>query len=131
MIARFTTTCVVALGLLQLAGCGGPGTYDPVQSDLGVILSEADLEIRRRAALSLSGQHFSDEQIQQLLAIAKDPNQDNVIRSRVIGALGGVEPERAIMVLPELSEIAKQAPRDSGLQHTAVRVIQSLAKKQQ
>ncbi len=131
MIPRFTTTCVVALGLLQLAGCGGPGNYDPVQSDLGVLLSEADLETRRRAALSLSGQHFSDEQIGQLLAIAKDPSQDNVIRSRIVWALGGVEPERAIMVLPELSEIAKQAPADSDLQQAAVRVIQSLAQKQQ
>lgn len=107
---------------MQLAGCGeNPGVFDPVQHDMEIIFSDADLETRRRASRNLVNQNFSDEQIETLLAYAKDDKQDNVIRARIIYALGTLGPERGNHLISDLLEIGERAPSGSGL-HQAVTV---------
>ena len=111
MLARFTAPCLVALCCLQLAGCGdSPGTFDPVQHDMEIILSDADLETRRRASRNLVGQNFSDEQIEKLMAYIKDDKHDNVIRGRMIYALGSLGPDRCNHLINDLLDVAKRTP---------------------
>ncbi len=80
-----------------------------------IIFSDADLETRRRAARNLINQSFSDEQIAKLLAYAKDDRNDNVIRARIIEALGTLGPDRGNHLITELLEIGERAPSGSGL----------------
>lgn len=132
MLSRSFATSLLVWGCLQLTGCGdSPGTYDPVQSDLNVIKSDANIEVRRRSAASLSGQYLSDEQIDQMMAIVLDSNQDNVIRARLIWALGGVEPDRSDRFLPKLAELSNQVPPGSEIQKAILRVIKRLGGKNQ
>lgn len=129
--ARLIRVCLLTLCSLPLAGCGGGGggTFDPVQHDLEVIRSDADLETRRRASRNLVGQSFSDEQIKEMMAIAKDEKQDNVIRARIIDAFASLGPERGNDLLSDILEIGKGAPSGSGLQQAVARAADRLSWK--
>jgi len=122
---------LLALCSLPLAGCGDSSAevFDPVQHDMEIILSDADLETRRRASRNLIGQSFTDEQFAKLLAIVKDDNADRVIRIRIIEAFGTLGPERGNDLITDLLEVAKRHPSDSGLQQAVTKATDRLSWK--
>jgi hypothetical protein len=129
--ARLIRLGLLALCSLPLAGCGeeGGGTFDPVQHDMEIILSDADLETRRRASRNLIGQSFTDEQIAKLMAIVKDDKQDRAIRIRIIEGFGSLGPERGNQLIGDLLEVAKQSPDDKGLQEVVTKITNRLSWK--
>jgi hypothetical protein len=129
--ARLIRLGLLALCSLPMAGCGGDEAvvFDPVQHDMEIILSNADLETRRKASRNLIGQSFTDEQIAQLMAIVKDDKQDRVIRIRIIEAFGTLGPERGNDLIGDLLEVANQSPSDKGLQETVTKVTNRLSWK--
>lgn len=130
MLARASLVLLVALCCLQLTGCGGgPGTFDPVQHDMDVIFSDADLETRRKASRNLIGQNFTDQQIDKLMEFAKNDNNDNVIRSRIIQAFGTLDPQQGNRLLPDLVEIGNRAPSGSGLRQAVAQATDRLSWK--
>ncbi len=109
-----------------MTGCGGGDdeVYDPVKVDIKVLNESKDLEERRVAAHRLGSQNeIPEDAIPELMKFAKNEQEDETIRRRVIWALGKT---KSTEVSHELGTLMNSLPKDSPMRKSIADALNNI-----